>query len=143
MLFIKLINLSQTEKVLESDILKLGGSKVRNMIWSFVQNDQPIPNELKPSLLAILNEEFKGVSTEITAAKRRILVMEVVFSTLGVYTDVNNAVVQDKEKCMTRDDAIVQVANLHGVTVDRLEREYKSSKYRKLKDALKQGWGAK
>jgi len=133
----KPITLTENEKIMESDIHKLGGSSVRNMIWAYVEEDKPIPNELKSSLLEILQKDFKNKSKEATSAKWDILVKEVVYLTLGISMADNGDIDIDEAAAMTRDDAIEHVANDYdGVNFGGLERVYNSSKYRWLKDMI-------
>lgn len=133
------IIMTADEQVMYRDYLMDSGQIARQAIRAYVENDEPIPNELKPILYEILQQNFKGKRRAKKAAYWKNIVKEVVFLTEGIYLSKEGDIEQNDEFAKTRDKAIEQVANLHGLTVETVERRYRSSCYRPLKDALRRG----
>lgn len=102
--------------------LRDGGATARMAIWAYVENDEPIPNELKPILQEILLEDFTGKNQYQTKSKWLTLVKEVAF--------------QIQKSGDTIENAVTTIANHNNVHIDTLLKEYKSKKFRKLKDEI-------
>tara|TARA_B110000091_G_C13671716_1_gene414036 strand:+ start:127 stop:537 length:411 start_codon:yes stop_codon:yes gene_type:complete len=113
--------LTRDEAIIHDDFTK-SPLTARQAIWAYVEEDIPIPNELKPILLNILQEPFKG---EPTAVKRRywtLLVTEVIFMAT--------------EEGITQTEAIERVAVLYDEKVDTLTRRYNDGNFRSLRSNM-------
>lgn len=130
------ITLSENELVMQQDYLNDGGYLAREAIRAHVENNEPIPNELKSILFDLLDQNFKGKSKSLTVAYWDLIVKEVIFKTQGIYISENGDIEHDESLAMTRDDAIEQVAKEQGIEADTVARNYQSGKYRKIKDLL-------
>jgi hypothetical protein len=137
----KPIKLTNEELVMQQDFLNDGGHSAREAIRAYVESNEPIPNELKSILFDILDQDFKGKSKSKTAAFWHLIIKEVIFKIKGIYISENGDVVLDETMAMKRVDAIAQVAEEHFLDQDTVERNYKSGKYRRIKDAF--GGGVK
>jgi hypothetical protein len=94
----------------------------RYAIWRYVEKDIPIPNELKPILLKILQTNYKGKSSADTAAHWTIIAMEIAF--LIAEKDVN------------QEEAIEEIAAKYGEDFSTVERRYRDGKFSSLKKSI-------
>ncbi|SMR77649.1 hypothetical protein [Marinobacterium sediminicola] len=113
--------LTTNEQILHNDFAQ-NPLSARHAIWAYVEQDIPIPNELKPILLEVLQEPFKGKSTAITKRYWTLLIQEVIFMVA--------------EEGINQTDAIERVAERHGVKVDTLTRRYNDGNFRNLRSAM-------
>ena len=121
----KSIILSDEEHLHLLDFRQDDGTLARYAIWAYVEEDIPIPNELKPILLEILQQDYKGKSKAVTAANWVIRVKEVAFAI--------------RDLGLTQERAIDKIAAEHNLNFETLERNYKDSKYKHIKDPILSG----
>jgi len=116
---VKPIKLTDDELWMYSDYSKSDKRIARSEIWRCVENDQPIPNELKPILLEVLQTKYPKMGNVVTAKKWRVRVSEVIYLTRGIkqtgYPDVSGK--------LTRTAAIKLVATKHILDPNTLTRE--------------------
>ena len=124
----KRITLNSEEKLLEQNFLQDSGYIARSAIWAYVENDSPIPNELKSILFDILQTDFKGKKVSETEFFWLDIVKEILF------------LIKGSSDRVSVNDAINEIANKHNLNPNTVERRYKKSEYRYLKDAM---FGAK
>lgn len=117
----KPIALTPNEAIIHNDFAK-SPLTARQAIWAYVEEDIPIPNELKPILLNILQEPFKGKPTAVNRRYWTLLVTEVIFMAT--------------EEGITQTEAIERVAVLYDEKVDTLTRRYNDGSFRSLRSNM-------
>lgn len=117
--------LSNNEHLQMLDFRQDDGADARYAIWAYVEEDIPIPNELKPILLELLQQNYKGKSKAVTAANWTIRIREVAFAI--------------RQFSLTQEKAIEKVAAEHNLHFETLERNYKDTKYKRIKDPILSG----
>ena len=127
----KPLQLNPEEQIELADYLNADELTQRDAIWRYVEEDHPIPNALKPILLDILESGFKGKSKVINDRHSLLLVMEIEFLMKGIQID------ETIRPALTQKEAIEVTAKTHEIEFDTLERKYKSGKFRKLKDQIR------
>jgi len=115
--------LSDNELIIQQDYLKDQGYIARQAIKAYVEQDEPIPNELKAILFKILDQDYPKKKTKETEAFWRTKITEVCF--LIKYDE------------LTTNIAIQRVAFDNDIESSTLERRYKDGKYRRIKDTIK------
>ena len=111
--------LTDDEMLQQSNFLQDNGYIARVAIAEYVENDEPIPNELKAILYNILQIDYKGKPKDETNASNLNLVKEVIFLIR----------LENMQVC----EAINQVAINHNRDVSSLKRMYESSEFKDLK----------
>ncbi len=118
-------DLSEDEMVLQEDFMKDKGYIARQAIRLYVENDEPIPNELKQILYRILEMDYAGKGPKETEAFWRNLIIQVAF----LIRETGASVL----------DAIGIIAEENNINDTTLLGNYKKKKYRWLKDAILKG----
>ena len=127
----KPLQLTADEKQQHEQYLNADELTRRQAIWRYVEEDLPIPNELKPILLALLESDFTGKPKLTNDQFWRILVKEIEFLKKGIQID------DIPKPTLSQNEAIEATANKYGIEFETLERRYKDGKYRKLKEAIR------
>jgi len=136
--------LTEDELVLEKDYRRGGEYISRSAIIAYVENDEPIPNELKNILYGLLEGDFKRKKKSVTASSWRIIVMEITWLRLGINpweTDEPDLVEGEDidhlhSETMTISEAVEIVADRHSSNIETVTSVYNRSKYKPLKDAI-------
>jgi len=130
---VKPIKLTDDELRMYSDYSKSDARIARNEIWKCVENDQPIPHELKPILLELLQAPYKGMTKPAKATQWRARVSEVTYLTQGIeQSDYANV-----SATLTRKEAITLVAQKNILNEETLVRELVKPKHRDLIKTIK------
>ena len=133
----KPIVLSDDELILKADFSGASNANlVRHAIWEYVENDQPIPNELKGFLLEILQQDFKGKSISITQEFWDIKVKEVIFLMEGIYPTNDPNHDSEIKDPMPKEKALIKVSSDSGLGFSTLERRFDDGKYKPIKDII-------
>jgi hypothetical protein len=117
----KPIDLTPDEVIMQNDFAR-SPLAARKAIWGYVEENIPIPNELKLILLAILQEPFKGKSTAVNSRYWNRLVKEVIWMAA--------------EEGITQTEAIERVAASHGEKLDTLTRRYNDGSFKQLRKTM-------
>jgi hypothetical protein len=91
----------------------------RKTIWSFVVQNQPVPQELKPILLSILSSDYNGKGKQVTKQFWDLITIEI------------KNMVEDKEMSVT--DAISEVAEKQMLAEKTVNQEYYSPRRKALR----------
>lgn len=129
---VKPVKLTDDELRKYSDYSNSDARIARNEIWKCVENDQLIPNELKPVLLDLLQAEYKGMTKPPKKHNWDIIIKEISYLRKGIlmddYSEITGA--------LTKEAAVKLVAGKYSRDADSVDREYRKPKYKNIKNSI-------